>query len=54
MAALQKSEEYAHVFALKERIANEKGVKEYLVSSRRQKFSRNGVFRHYPELDGDE
>lgn len=29
---------------------NEKGLKEYLDSDRRLKFS-NGVFRHYPELD---
>lgn len=54
MAALEKSGEYSHVFALKKRVADEKGVRQYLASNRRQKFSKNGVFRHYPELDGDE
>ncbi|KAJ3556961.1 hypothetical protein NM688_g1732 [Phlebia brevispora] len=54
MAALEKSGKYKHVFALKERVANEKAIKEYLASDRRRKFNNNGVFRHYPELDGEE
>lgn len=54
MAALEKSGSYKHVFALKGRIENEKGIKEYLASDRRRQFNTNGVFRHYPELDGDE
>jgi glutathione S-transferase len=32
-------------------IKEEKGIKEYLSSGRRLKFSQRGVFRHYPELD---
>jgi glutathione S-transferase len=31
-------------------IKEEKGLKEYLASDRRMKFS-NGIFRYYPELD---
>ncbi|GJE85253.1 glutathione S-transferase-like protein [Phanerochaete sordida] len=53
MAALQKSGEYDKVFALKERVAGESGIKEYLASGRRQKYGM-GIFRHYEELDGDE
>ena len=48
MAALEKSGEYEHVFALRERVANEKGIKEYLASGRKQEFN-NGIFRHYKE-----
>ena len=29
---------------------SEKGIKEYLASDRRQKYSM-GIYRHYPELD---
>ena len=45
--------EYELVFALEERVKGEKGIKEYLASSRRQEFGM-GIFRHYPELDGEE
>jgi len=54
VAALQASGEYDNVFKLKERIENEKGIKEYIASGRRQAFTTNGVFRHYPELDAAE
>ena len=54
MAALDKSGHYKHVFLLKERVANEKGIKEYLASNRRQAFTAHGIFRHYPELDDEE
>lgn len=53
MKALQESGKYDKVFALKERVAGEKGIKEYLASGRRLKFS-DGLYRHYPELDGED
>ena len=54
MAALQATGNYDNVFKLKERVANEKRIKEYLASERRLPFGENGVFRHYPELDSEE
>lgn len=53
MAALKDSGRYKNVFALKERIEGEPGIKEYLASGRRNKYGM-GIFRHYEELDGDE
>ncbi|EKM57623.1 uncharacterized protein PHACADRAFT_251344 [Phanerochaete carnosa HHB-10118-sp] len=53
IAALKKSGKYDKVFALKERVGGESGIKEYLTSGRRQKYSE-GIFRHYEELDGEE
>ncbi|KAI0701060.1 glutathione S-transferase-like protein [Cytidiella melzeri] len=52
-AALQKSGEYGNVFALKDRVAQEPGIKDYLASDRRQKYGM-GIFRYYPELDAAE
>ena len=43
---------YPLVFGLAERVRGEKGIKEYLASGRSQEFSM-GIFRHYPELDGE-
>jgi len=45
---------YDLVFKLYERIQSEPKVAEYLKSDKRQKFSDFGLFRHYPELDGEE
>ena len=53
MASLKKSGKYDNVFALKERVEAEPGIKEYLASGRRQAYSM-GIFRHYEELDVDE
>ncbi|KAL4246459.1 Glutathione S-transferase superfamily protein [Abortiporus biennis] len=53
VAAIKATGKYDNIFTLKERIQNEKGIKEYIESGRRGKFSL-GLFRHYPELDGDE
>ncbi|KAI0074086.1 glutathione S-transferase-like protein [Panus rudis PR-1116 ss-1] len=50
---LKKSGKYDNVFKLRDRVANEKGIKEYIASGRRQQFSM-GLFRHYPELDDEE
>ena len=53
VAALKATGEYDSVFALKARVADEPGIKEYLASGRRQKYGL-GIFRHYEELDADE
>ena len=38
--------------ALHERVAQRPNLAAYLESSRRLPFNENGIFRHYPELDG--
>lgn len=38
--------------ALHERIAEQANVAAYLASARRIPFNEDGIFRHYPELDG--
>jgi len=38
--------------ALKERVEKRPGIAAYLASERRLAFNTNGIFRHYPELDG--
>lgn len=53
LAALRASGKYDKVFALYDRVKEHEKIKAYLASDRRQKFS-NGIYRHYPELDGDE
>ena len=53
MEKLKESGKYGHVFKLHERVQEEKGIKEYIASGRRQKFGL-GIFRHYEELDGEE
>ncbi|KAI0338013.1 glutathione S-transferase C-terminal-like protein [Trametopsis cervina] len=52
MEALKKSKKYENVFALKKRVAEEPGIKEYLASGRRQKYGL-GIFRYYEELDAE-
>lgn len=39
--------------ALKERVERRPNIAAYLASERRVAFNTNGIFRHYPELDGD-
>ncbi|HYQ25181.1 glutathione S-transferase [Stenotrophomonas sp.] len=39
--------------ALQERVAKRPNIAAYLASERRLAFNENGIFRHYPELDGD-
>ncbi|MXQ12048.1 glutathione S-transferase [Microvirga makkahensis] len=41
-----------HVAALREAVARRPRIKAYLASPRRIPFSEDGIFRHYPELDG--
>lgn len=45
--------EYPKLMKLYERVKEAPRIKAYLGSERRQKYSM-GIFRHYPELDGDE
>ena len=40
------------VVALHDRIASEPRIAAYLASPRRIAFNQEGIFRHYPELDG--
>jgi len=35
-----------------DRVVNRPGIKTYLASERRIPFNEDGIFRHYPELDG--
>jgi glutathione S-transferase len=39
------------VVALPDAVAARPRIAEYLASSRRIPFNRQGIFRHYPELD---
>lgn len=50
MARLDKS--HARVRALHDRVAARPRIKAYLASPRRIAFNQQGVYRHYPELDG--
>jgi len=40
--------------ALKERVEKRPNIAAYLASERRLAFNTNGIFRHYPELDGEQ
>lgn len=40
------------VIALHDRVAARPNIKAYLASARRIAFNEDGIFRHYPELDG--
>ena len=42
-----------HVAALAEAVAQRPRLSAYFTSGRRLAFNENGIFRHYPELDGD-
>src|SRR5215469_8294951 len=39
------------VMALRDRVAERRGIAAYLASERRIPFNEQGIFRHYPELD---
>ncbi|WP_036168564.1 glutathione S-transferase [Massilia sp. 9096] len=43
---------YPLLGALRERVAARPRIKAYLASARRLPFNEEGIFRHYPELDG--
>ena len=44
---------YPGLVALHDRVAELPGIRSYLKSARRLAFNTDGIFRHYPELDGD-
>lgn len=50
MAALER--DYPGVVRLRDRVAGLPGIRAYLKSERRLPFCEDGIFRHYPELDG--
>jgi glutathione S-transferase len=43
---------YPGLLALHDRVAARPGIAAYLASERRIAFNEDGIFRHYPELDG--
>lgn len=45
--------DYPDLVRLHDQVARLPGIKAYLASGRRQPFNQDGIFRHYPELDGD-
>lgn len=50
--AMRKAErKCGRVAALHDRVAGRERVRGYLESARRLPFNKNGIFRHYPELD---
>ncbi len=51
MTALEPS--YPRVVALHEQVAARPRIAAYLASDRRIPFNQHGIFRHYPELDGE-
>lgn len=50
MAKLEKSGNYAGVFALHSAVQDRPNIKKYLASDKRQKYSQ-GIYRYYEELD---
>ncbi|WP_315761926.1 glutathione S-transferase [Sphingomonas sp. Y38-1Y] len=51
MAAIEG--DYPALIAIHDRVAAIHGVAAYLDSGRRIPFNQDGIFRHYPELDGE-
>lgn len=51
-AAKKLQRSHRHVWALRDAVAARKRLAAYLASARRRPFSKDGLFRHYPELDG--
>ena len=51
MAAIEG--DYPGVVRIRDEVAALPGIKAYLTSERRLAFNTDGIFRHYPELDGE-
>ncbi|QNQ08698.1 glutathione S-transferase [Sphingomonas alpina] len=51
MAAIEG--DYPGLIRLHDQVAQLPGIQAYLKSDRRLAFNREGIFRHYPELDGE-
>ena len=45
--------EYPRLVQLHDRVSRRPRLRKYLASKRRIPFNRQGIFRHYPELDGE-
>ncbi|MCQ8782291.1 glutathione S-transferase [Mangrovibrevibacter kandeliae] len=45
--------DFVAISDLAERVAGQPRLAAYLASARRQPFNEDGIFRHYPELDGE-
>ena len=52
MAAIEG--DYPNAIGIRDRVAALPGIAAYLASDRRIPFNEEGIFRHYPELDGDD
>lgn len=46
------ADNFPNVMALHGRVRNRERIAAYLASDRRLPFNEDGIFRHYPELDG--
>lgn len=51
-AMRQIEQSLPHCVALHDRVGARPNVTDYLASTRRVPFNEDGIFRHYPELDG--
>ena len=51
MSAIER--DHPRLLAIHARVGELPGVQAYLASERRLPFNENGIFRHYPELDGE-
>jgi glutathione S-transferase len=51
-AMARAASRYPKLFALRDRVATRPHIAAYLASERRIPFNQQGIFRHYPELDG--
>lgn len=51
MAAIER--DYPRLVAIHDQVAELPGIRAYLKSGRREAFNEDGIFRHYPELDGE-
>ena len=45
--------DYPALLRIRDQVAELPGIKAYLKSDRRLSFNTDGIFRHYPELDGE-
>ena len=51
-AMTKQERKHRRVIAMHERVAVRPRLAAYLASKRRLPFNQEGIFRHYPELDG--
>ncbi|RZM20029.1 MAG: glutathione S-transferase, partial [Sphingomonas sp.] len=45
--------DYPALIRIRDQVADLPGIRAYLKSDRRIAFNTDGIFRHYPELDGE-